>query len=422
VKLVFHSIFYAPELTGVARYTAALCEHLAAAGHRVSVVCPPPYFPQWKVQEPYRGWKYATERIRDVKVRRCPIWVPRQPAGIRRLLYGASFALSSIPCLLAESVSADWVFVIEPSFLNAIPALAIAALTGARTWLHVQDFEVDLAFSMRHLRQSRWRRFAFAMESWLMRRFDVVSSISGSMVHHLHVKSVDPARTWLFPNWVDLNEICPLEDTAGARRRFGISPDSIVALFSGSLGAKQAIDVLVDAAGVLRGEAKNVEVVICGEGPGLERARVMARNYANVRFLPLQPPEQLNGLLNAADIHVLTQDSRASKFVMPSKLLGMMASGRPVVATAEPDSEVGRIVAQCGIIVPHGNAAALARAIAHLAGEPEKRKALGERARAVCAASLSAGKILAAFEQELARRTACAAEPAIDPEDRGARS
>lgn len=394
-----------------------MCEWLAAAGHRVSVVCPPPYFPTWRVQEPYRSWRYRTEDRNGVRVRRCPIWIPEQPGGFRRILHGLSFAISSVPSLLAEAFSADWMFVVEPSLLNAIPVLLIAALTGAHTWLHVQDFEVHLAFGMEQLRKSRLRRFAFAFEGWLMRRFDVVSSISVAMVQQLISKSVDPARTYLFPNWVDAGEIYPLENPTPARQELGISPDSVVALFSGSLGAKQAIEVLIDAAGVLRGESKRVEVIVCGEGPGLDRARTMARHYPNVRFLPLQPPEKLNALLNAADIHVLTQDRRAAQFVMPSKLLGMLASGRPVVATAEPGSEVGRIAAQCGIVVQHGNAVALAKAIAHLAGDPEKRKALGERARALCTASFRAERILGEFEKQLMARLHGGNQPAAAPHD-----
>ena len=101
----------------------------------------PPYYPFWKVQPPYTPWTYRSEVIADVAVSRCPIWVPAKPRGIERLLYAASFAISSFPVMLREILRRpDVVLVIEPSFLNAIVSLLAARCSGARAWLHVQDF------------------------------------------------------------------------------------------------------------------------------------------------------------------------------------------------------------------------------------------------------------------------------------------
>jgi colanic acid biosynthesis glycosyl transferase WcaI len=124
MRILVHTIFYRPELTGVAKYTAEMCEWLTARGHEVEVVCPPPYYPQWKVQPGYRQWRYERESLNGVRVTRCPIWLPARPGGIQRILYSLSFLISSLPIMLGKLFrKPDVVFVLEPSFLNAITSL-----------------------------------------------------------------------------------------------------------------------------------------------------------------------------------------------------------------------------------------------------------------------------------------------------------
>ena len=142
---------------------------MAARGHEVCVVAPPPYYPQWEVRRPYRSWTYTDEVIDGVLVHRCPIWIPRQPRGIGRIVYALSFALSSLPVMLRKGWrGTDLVIVIEPSFLNLPVALLAARIARSKAWLHIQDFEIDLAYDMGQL--GRGRRFAEKIESWVMRQ------------------------------------------------------------------------------------------------------------------------------------------------------------------------------------------------------------------------------------------------------------
>jgi colanic acid biosynthesis glycosyl transferase WcaI len=393
LKILVYSIFYRPEPIGHGTYTGEMCERLAKRGHSVRVVCPPPYYPFWKVQPPYSPWTYRSEVIADVAVSRCPIWVPANPRGVKRLLYAASFAISSFPVMLREIVRRpDVVLVIEPSFMNAIAALLFAKCSGALAWLHVQDFELDLAFDLQQFRSPLLRSFARAVESWVMKRFDTVSTISGRMLERLRQKGVIDERSVLFPNWVDTSSIYPLPESKG---------DKIVALYSGTTGAKQGLDLLIDAARLMRNQA-HIEIVICGEGTDGLRQR--AKDLPNVRFLPLQPLESLNELLGTADIHLLPQKPSAADLVMPSKLLGMVASGRPIVATAVEGTEVANVVSKCGSVVPPDCPEALADAILQLAADPERRRELGRRARDFALASCEKDAIIAAFEREILSR------------------
>ena len=116
--------------------------------------------------------------------------MPTQVTGLKRVLHLASFALSSaIPMLWQRRWHPDVIFAVEPPLFGAVPALLAARVSGARAWLHVQDFEIDAAFDLGLLKSERLRRLAFATESTLMRRFDRISTISEKMVERALAKT-----------------------------------------------------------------------------------------------------------------------------------------------------------------------------------------------------------------------------------------
>jgi colanic acid biosynthesis glycosyl transferase WcaI len=411
MRILVHSIFYRPELTGVAKYTAEMCEWLAARGHEVEVVCPPPYYPQWKVAAPYRQWRYQRETLGGVRITRCPLWLPRTPGGLKRILYSISFMLSSWFVIGARVFRRpDVVFVLEPSFLNAIPCLLLARLTGAVAWLHIQDFEMDIAFDLGLLRRPWLRLKLRGFESWIMRRFDVVSTISRPMAAKARAKGVSERHLVFFPDWVDTNVIFPENSQGWLRAALDIADDQAVALFSGTLGAKQGIETIIAAAKRLHesGDARDRQIafVICGEGAAAPRLRSQAAELPNVRFIPLQPADRLNELLSTADIHLLPQVPEVADSVLPSKVLGMLASGRPIIATAGARSEIARLIGKSGLLVPPGDSAALSDAIQELAGDSARRSRMGAEARRIAVASLHSEVILRDFEAELTARVA----------------
>lgn len=133
---------------------------------------------------------------------------------------------------------------------------------------------------------------------------------------------------------------------------------------------------------------------------------------ANVRFLDLQPVDRLGDLLGLADIHLLPQRADAADLVMPSKLTGMLSSGRPVVAGARAETELGKVASECGIAVPPDDAKAFAAAVVSLASQPELRSELGRHARAYAETRFDRDAVLAQFERDL---QACVARMAHRP-------
>ncbi len=404
MKLLIYGINFAPELTGIGKYTGEMAQWLAQAGHEVRVITAPPYYPEWQVHEGHSAGRYRSESWHGVRVLRTPLWVPSQPGGLKRLLHLASFALASLPALVAQwRWKPDVVWVVEPPLMCAPAALAFATLRGAGSWLHIQDYEVDAAFDLGLIQGRTLRRWVQGAERWLMCRFERVSTISGRMVDRAIDKGVAPERVVHLPNWVDIGGIAPLDAPSPYRAELGLPPDAVVALYSGNMGNKQGLEVLAEAARRLRDEPR-IRFVLGGSGSGRAALQARCAGLPNVRFLDLQPLERLRHWLGLADVHLLPQRADAADLVMPSKLTGMLASGRAVLATALPDTELSRVVTQdaaCGLVVPPEDPAALADALRALADDPARRAALGANGRRYAEAELSRDAVLRRFEAQL---------------------
>lgn len=403
LKILISSLNFSPELTGIGKYSGEMAHWLAARGHDVRVITAPPYYPDWKVWDGYSATTFRREESFGVRVYRCPLWVPRRVSGVKRIVHLATYAMSNLAAMLSQcGWRPDVVWVAQPALFSAPAALLLARLTGARSWLHVQDYEVDAAFEMGLLRGERIRAMVSAGERALIRGFDVVSSISGRMVDRAQAKGIALERLEFFPNWVDLAGIRPLNTVSPYRASLGIAPDAVVALYSGNMGAKQGLEILAAAARSLLHDQR-VCFVFCGDGAGKEQLARACEGLANIRMLPLQPKEQLNDLLGLADIHLLPQRADAADLVLPSKLTGMLASGRPVVVTAAPQTELGQVVrnSDCGVLVPPEDPAAFADAIRTLAGDPDARARMGAAARRYAELKLDSDAVLAAFERRM---------------------
>lgn len=413
MKILIYGINYAPEMTGIGKYTGEMAAWLASRGHEVRVVTAPPYYPEWRVAQPYTANRYASEARDGVRISRAPLWVPSKPRGKGRLVHLASFALSSLPLMMRHAFwRPDVVFCVAPSLLNAPIGWLAARLCGAHAWLHIQDFEVDAAFKLDILRGSWLKRTALAVERALLTRFDSVSTISGKMLERAADKGVRAAQLVRFPNWASTDAVYPLERTSRLKETLGIAPDAVVVLYSGNMGMKQGLDVLTDATLSLK-DQPDLAFVFCGSGPARAAIEAACGKLPNCRVIDLRPVEELNELLNLADIHVLPQRADAADLVMPSKLTGMFASGRAVIAMASPGTELHDAVAPRGLVVPPGDAGSLAQAIRALADDPARRAEYGRAGRAFAVASLSRDAVLEDFETRLRAVRPARKDPAI---------
>lgn len=371
-----------------------MAEWLGAQGHEVKVITAPPYYPNWNVAKDYSCWSYRKESHNGVSIMRCPLWVPMQPSGIKRILHLASFAISSFPIAMywAFRWKPDLVFTVEPPLFCTPAALLGAKLGGAHSWLHIQDFEVDAAFDLGIIKNAWIRHLMLNIEHWIMLRFDCVSTISDNMLANLNKKQIAGDKQKLFPNWVELDRIKPLDRPSSFRTEWGLE-NKIVVLYSGNMGEKQGLEILLEVANNIQ-HREDIVIILCGDGAIRVRLEQQAKELNNIIFMPLQPLDSLNELLNLADIHILPQRADIADLVLPSKLTNMLASGRPVVATALDDTQVAKLVRDCGIIVPPGEAKMISDALIKLSDSEQIRKELGAAARSMAVSLWDKGRIL----------------------------
>jgi colanic acid biosynthesis glycosyl transferase WcaI len=272
-----------------------------------------------------------------------------------------------------------------------------ARLSRSKTWLHIQDFELDAAARLGILPGiGAAKRALESLETALYNGFDRVSTISRRMLEHLWRKGVPAEKTVLFPNWVDEKRIYPAAGSEHLRLEWNIEPERTLVLYSGNMGRKQGLETLIECARLLCQET-GIFFILCGEGAVRPLLEKQAQGLSNLRFSPLLPVERLNELLNSADIHVLLQRADAADLVMPSKLGGMLASGRPVIATALPGTELAQVIDQVGRLVPPEDPRALADAILQLASQPDKQSELGRKGRFFVEQNWSKSQVLSKF-------------------------
>ncbi len=347
MRILIHGINYAPEPIGIGKYTSEMAVWLANRGHEVRVVTAPPYYPSWRVARRYSSWHYKHERLLGVDVWRCPLWVPAKPTPLKRMLHLACFAMSSFPAMMQQVFwKPEIVLAIEPPLFCAPQAWLTARLSGAKAWLHVQDFEVAAFFGLGFASSGYLKECIMGIEGWLMRRFDHVSSISNTMVARIAHLKVPKGQTSLFSNWVDTKHIHPQSARQTLRSEWGLAASKRIILYSGNMGAKQGLELILDSAA--RVEDTHPEVVFLLVGEGAAKAELVAetekRHLRNIVFKPLQPLEKLPELLSMADIHLVIQKRGVADAVMPSKLTGILATGGFSIITAAEHTELGQFV------------------------------------------------------------------------------
>jgi len=402
MRVLIHGINFFPELTGIGKYTGDMAEWLSEKGALVRVVTAPPYYPEWRIGSGYSSVKYTFENIKGIDVWRCPVWIPKQKTGFKRILHLLSFAVSSLPILLRQIFwKPDVLIVIEPPFFCAPLSLMAAKLSGAKSWLHIQDFEIDASFKMGFLSGKSFYHMVKIFEKFIMKRFDRISTISFKMFERLVNGGIPSENCVLFPNWVDVNQICPITDCDLFRKEWGVDDETTVVLYSGNMGEKQGLEVIIEAAGKLSNDHK-IRFVLCGDGAAREHFIEMADGMKNIRFLPIQPLEKFNQLLNTADIHLLPQRCDTEDLVMPSKLTGILACGGIVIATTNKDTDLSNVVLEAGgVICTPCDSEEMSKLIKNISKDKALNSERKIKARSYAELNFSKEKILNNFYNEL---------------------
>jgi len=347
VKLVIYSLNFSPELTGIGKYNGELADKLTEKKVSISVITAPPYYPEWKRYDSFSNF-WSSSVIDDIYVIRNPVYIPRNVNTITRLFHLMSFSLSSIYGLIRLLRSKPTVlFMLQPTLFCAPMALLYCKITGAKSLMHIQDFEIDAMFGL-GMANGLFTKLAKVYERWCLKHFDIVSSISYSMLRNAEAKGVDSKKLLFFPNWADTEFVTPEVDGSFIRQAWGYTKNQKIVLYSGNIGQKQGLAVVLQAA---REMSNRTEVIFLLIGQGAHAAVLKKRaeemGLKNIDFKPLQPWEKVPAILAMADVHLVVQKKGAADAVLPSKLTNILSVGGHALVTAEPYTELGKIAEKC---------------------------------------------------------------------------
>lgn len=341
---------------------------LAQQGETVEVITTLPYYPEWAVHASHRGKWWHTEQLAGVRVHRCPFYVPGNVTSLKRILHEFSFVLSSLvywlPVFFGKRY--DVVICLSPPFHLGLLPVFYSKLRRVPLWCHIQDLQIDMAKELGMLKNKWFLDSMFRVERFILKRCTVVSTISEGMVRKVTQKNVIQQECVLFPNWVDGNLVRPLPSAQSLRTELGLHSTDKVVLYSGSLGEKQGLEIIVEAAKSFVSQPE-VKFLIFGSGGGKNKLETLVRDYGltNVRFYPLQPAEKLSALLATADIHLVLQKKSASDLVLPSKLTGILAAGGYALVSAVSGTTLHEVMSthNIGLVIEPESAEKLVTAI-----------------------------------------------------------
>jgi len=377
MKILVWGINYAPEATGIGPCNTTLCEFLRGAGHDVEMVTTFSYYPAWKKGAEDCGAIWRTDVINGVPVHRCWHYVPERVCWWKRIIHEATFVLTSLPRMLTRP-QPDLVITVSPPLLLGPASWLVSLLRGTRYVFHVQDLQPDAALGVGLLRDDLFTRSLFAAEAFSYRHAWRVSGISRGMLAAFSKKGVPEEKQIYFPNGIRIGN--PPERGA-FRAGQGLAADDFVAVYSGNIGVKQGLQVLVRAARMLRD--RRIRIVICGDGAQRYVIERDAEGLENVRLLPLLADQEYREMLADCDVAIITQVAGSGRAFFPSKLLNPLSFGRPILSVADTDSELARAVAEGGFgcnVLPD-QVEALAEALERLAASPGQLAEWGRAGR-----------------------------------------
>jgi colanic acid biosynthesis glycosyl transferase WcaI len=407
MRIIFYCLNFSPELIGVGKYTGELVNWLASNGHKIEVITTKPYYPQWVSSK--NIWFYKKETVitnNNFKftVWRCPIYVPKKPTLLKRILHLLSFSIFSLPILITKLLwRPDFVWTVQPTIFCSPATLLYSFFTKSKSILHIQDFEIDAAFSLKKFNlNNRIYKYTQYIEKFLYNQFDIITIISMKMRDKLIQKKIYPKKIYYFPNWTDLNMVFPItnNETDIYSKLLDIEVGSRIVMYSGSIGEKQGIELIFNVARYLAAH-KNIYFVICGNGSSIDTLKSLSSNIKNIRWLPLQPDNLFNMLLNYADIHLIPQMQAVSDLMLPSKIKNIFASGVPAIVSTLPHTELFNLVNSRGIVVPPNDVNSLADSILLLLSNPSLAMSLGTKAREYAINNFDKNVIIADFEKNI---------------------
>ena len=399
MRILVLAINYWPEQTGIGPVLTRRCEYLASAGHEVTVCTSMPYYPEWRIPPEYAGKLFSREERNGVEILRSWMWVPNKVTSAKRIAFEASFLATSLMNALRNR-KPDMLLVVSPPL-----GLGLSAVLLSRWWkipylFDVMDLQPDAAVDLGML-PGPIRPLLYRLESMAYKHAALISTVSEGMRQKIVSKGFSPEKVVVVPPTADSNLFDIGTQVLGDefRRRHGLH-DQFVVGHCGNMGVKQGLDLVLHAASRLR-ERRDITFILVGDGSMKSQLEQQASSLqlSNLRFLPLLDESSFSEMLAATDVGLIVQQSSVSDIVFPSKTVTLLSAARPVIASVNDKSEIGRtiLVSRGGVVIKPEDPDLLAEAVRSFAADKESRQAMGERGRQYAFKTWETSGVLSAF-------------------------
>lgn len=403
MKWLMINAYFPPEIGSASFLFFELGKKLAEKGHEITVITG---FPRYnvdpaKLPDKYRRGMYLKEHINGITVIRVRTFnLPRYIAiarGIDQFITAFLFFLGG---LFFKPRSFNLILVYSPPLPLGLTGLLLGKLKKIPLVFNIQDLFPQSAIDLGILNNKTLIAMFERLERFIYRQADLVTAHSEGNREHVLAKGIDPKKVVTVPNWIDTDTIKPGPKENTFRKEFCLD-DKFVVSFAGVIGYSQDLDTVIETANYHR-ESKNILFLIVGDGVEKERLQEKVKNLklTNVMFLPMQPKDKYEMLIAASDVCLVNLHKEVKTPVVPSKLLSIMAAGRPVLASLPLQGDAPKIINEsgCGICVGAGDASGLAKALSQLAADEQLRNTCGKKGREYAERNFSLGSCVTIYE------------------------
>ncbi len=414
MKVLLINQHFHPEVASSGQIMTELCQDLADSGYQVTVLTGRASYRALedqeitelkKIRSPARDWKpiagtvlgslgrllphryLELDKDFGVDIIRTYTYSPRLNEGKGRLIQRAiqyiSFFLTSFLAALLMPRHDVVIYLSTPPLLNGVTAVALKWLKGSKLIYNIQDLYPDVAVKLGAVRNRAIIGICNVVERELYKHTDALVPVGEKIAKRLREKEVPSHKITTIPNWMDTDLVRPLGKDTNFSRQHGLT-DKFVVMYSGNMGLSQGLETVLTCAE--NTEKDDIVYMMIGGGASKEYLVTVAEELTlnNVIFLPYQPKEKLSESLSAADVHLVPLKRGLSDYSLPSKVYGIMAGAKPIIASVDGDSEIAYMVkrAKCGLVVEPENPHALENAVMTLYNDRNKLSLLGKNGRA----------------------------------------
>jgi colanic acid biosynthesis glycosyl transferase WcaI len=399
------TLVFPPDGVSTAVILGELSADLKTAGHDVTVVTTVPHYNRDTAAEArqplIRMWGPLLYRSEFEGVRALHVAMPRKTGRVlTRLLAWTQFHVLSLIAAIALVRRVDVVVAPSPPLTVGVCAWLLGLCYRAPYVYNVQELYPDIAIALGALK-NRWTiAVLFALERFVYARARFITVIAPRMRRRILEKSVAPDKVRLIPNFVDTDDMVPLSKDNEFSREHGLDR-AFVVTYAGNMGPAQGLETVLDAASLLSRES-GLMFLLVGEGSSYDRLKALSRDRGlkNVLILPHRSYALVPQIYAASDLCLVPLALSTSSDAVPSKVYRIMACARPVLACADPDSDLAELVrlARCGTVVPPGSPDSLARAVTDAMRNPCACAEMGRAGRAHVVAHYSRASVSAQYE------------------------